>query len=70
MFLGKKLDKNNPRKTWQTIKSHLPNNKEALLTINKIVVDVNEICEITTIVDHSNNCFANVGNMLAQTYAD
>ena len=72
MFFGKKFDKskNNPRIIWQTIKSLLPNNKGALFTINKIVVNNNEICKTTAIADHFNNYFANVGNKLAQTYAD
>ena len=39
-------------------------------TINKFVVDDNEICETTAIADYFNSYFANVVTMLAQTYAD
>ena len=63
MFFGEKFDKNknnNPCKTWQTIKPLLPNNKEALPTINKIVMEDNEICEAIAIADHFYNYFANV----------
>ena len=72
MFFCEKFDKNenNQCKTCQAIKSLLPNNEEVLLTINKIVVNDNEIYETTAIADHFDNCFANVGNKLAQTHVD
>ena len=51
MFFGEKFD--------QTIEALLPNNKEALPTINKIVEDDNDICETAATVataHYFNNC--------------
>ena len=54
MFVKHKL---NPRKTWQMIKSLLPNAKDSSPTINKIVVNKAEINDAASIANHFNTYF-------------
>ena len=76
MLFSEKLDKNknNPHKTWKTIKSLLHINKESFSTINKIVVDDNEISETTSlqllIILLITLLMLISSYQLAQTYAD
>ena len=71
-YFNKTFDKPNsiPRKTGQTIKSLLPNVKESLPTINKIVVNETEINDTARIMNHFNKYFSSVGKNLAMKFSE
>ena len=62
--------KSNPRKTWQMIKSLLPNAKDSSPTINKIVVNKTEINDAASIANHFNTYFSSVGKNLAIKFSE
>ena len=62
--------KSNPRKTWQMIKSLLPNAKDSSSTINKIVVNKTEINDATSTANHFDIYFSSVGKKLAMKFSE
>ena len=62
--------KSNPRKTWQMIKSLLPNAKDSSPIINKIVVNKTEINDAASIANHFNTYFSSVGKNLAMKFSE
>ena len=52
------------------IKSLLPNVKESLPTINKIVVNKTEINDAASIANHFNTHFSSVGKNLAMKFSE
>ena len=72
IYFNKMLDKHkcNPRKTWQMIKSLLPNAKDLSPTINKIVVNKTEINDAASIANQFNTYFSSVGKNLAIKFSE
>ena len=62
--------KSNPRKTWQMIKSLLPNAKDSSPTINKIVLNKTEINDTASIANQFNTYFSSVGKNLAMKFSE
>ena len=62
--------KSNPRKTWQMIKSLLPNAKDSSPTINKIVVNKTKINDAAYIANQFNTYFSSVGKNLAMKFSE
>ena len=71
-YFNKMFDKHksNPRKTWQMIKSLLPNAKDSSPTINKIVVNKTEINDAASIANHFNTYFSSVGKNFAIKFSE
>ena len=70
-YFNKMFDehKSNPQKTWQRIKSLLPNAKDSSPTINKIVVNKTEINDAASIANQFNIYFSSVGKNLAMKFS-